>query len=132
MAVENQTDVQRIASAITMGNNGVTLTVTHNLIDQHGHALTPDSVNCEIVLYPDEDPANPCILTVGNRIFSNPEDGTYQIEVRANMVNPGPDSWTFVLQITSIYYHSIQTHDHTVGNPAVQAGTQIHDCGLPN
>jgi hypothetical protein len=128
MAFENQCDVQRIASAITMGNNGVRLTVTHNLIDEKGNKLTPDSVCAEIISYPDETP-NPCILVPCNRIYSNPENGTYQIEVRSNMTNPGPDDWGFVLHLCSIYHHSIQTHDHDPGNAVVTAGTQIDDCG---
>lgn len=125
---ENLTDVQRIETAIANLNNGVSFSMDHNLKDRDDNPITPDSVNVEVVSYPAlEGGNNPCNIVGCVRIPSSPEDGTQTIEVRASEQNVSGSDWDIVLQITSNYYHSIQSDDHTPEQTA-QAGTPINDC----
>jgi hypothetical protein len=108
----------------------VRIPVTHHLNDTDDNPLTPDSVNVEVISYPDVSPQNPCNLTGHRRIPSSPEDGTYELELRASEANPGPADWDIIVQITSNWYHSVQSDDHTV-EQVVEAGVQINDCSGP-
>jgi len=130
MADPNYTDVQQITCVIpTLGTaQGTQITVTHNLQDEAGAHYTPDTVFVNVVSALPAPDSAPCLLAPHVRIPSTPEDGTYDLQLRAANENASVADWTVTLQITSMYHHSIQSDDHTP-EVTVQAGTPIIDCG---
>jgi hypothetical protein len=132
MAFENQTDVQRIQVTVNQNSNGVRFRVTHNLVDQYGHALSPDEVKAEIVgAFHGEEGPGICSGGVFTRILPATETGFFDLELRLDYLVQAAQGITFVVQVTSTYHHSIQTHDH-VANGSTQNGTQIYDCADDN
>jgi hypothetical protein len=127
MADENLLDLQAIQVQIPQGANGTRITVTHNLQDTDGNPLTPDMVNVEVIAYPDVAPNNPCTISAQHVFRSSPEDGTYDLEIRASEQNIGPAPWDIILKINSEWHHSVQSDDH-IPELTVQPGTPIDDC----
>jgi hypothetical protein len=124
---ENLASVQEIQTAIEPLNNGVRIPVTHHLNDVDDNPLTPDEVIVEVMSYPDESPSNPCNIVGHTRIPSSPEDGTFELELRASDANLSGQNWDITVRVTCLYHHSVQSDDH-VAELTAEAGVQINDC----
>lgn len=111
MAAERLEDMQEVNLTVPAQETKGSVTVTHGLQDRRGNILTPDMIHAEIISYPGfgDDSEPPIQAFVPER--SSPEDGTFDLY---GVVQIGADhDITYVVRVTSIYWHSIQGADHT-------------------
>jgi len=110
MPQANLTDIQEVTITIPNGEEIGYVVVTHNLQDQEGNHLTPDTIIPEWTDFT----GNGLAAKMGafTTVRSTPEDGTYQLGISAGE-NTSGDDWVFTVRVTSEYKHSIQSDDHT-------------------
>lgn len=107
------TDVQETTITIANGGESGYVDITHNLENQSGADLTPDTIIPEIVaITGGAMPARTIYFFL--MVRSTPEDGTYRLYLFASNNNISGSNAIFTVRVTSIWQHSIQSSDHTV------------------
>jgi len=120
MAIDTKLeDVQVVQITVPNGQEWAQEIINHNLKDQDGNDVEPDTVIAEIIAIAGSTTARRGAgIQTNRRSDGGPWVGllTTQLSVIAQfpITNASGDDWVVSVRLTSILWHSMQGSDHTV------------------